>query len=331
MGGRSSARRLCRTPVDGRKWGFRSGFDEDSAAPARGNPTDTGSVEAINMIVENRKSGRAALLWLLTLAATAASADSSRVRTDHVDATLVSEVAQVAPNESFWIGLRFSIKPGWHTYWRNPGDSGLAANIDWQLPEGMVAGEIRWPIPNRFATGHLMNYGYADEVVLLTRMTAWPPIGTQADVVIAANARWLVCEDVCIMEEGRFETRLPAAVGASVHDPEARALIHQYTRMLPESTESQARFDVTSTDIRLRVPLPSDLPRGATDIWFYPQEFGVIDHAAPQKAESGPAELELTLARGELGQQSLDRLRGVLVLRFADGTARGVSVDAFPS
>ena len=277
------------------------------------------------------RGGRVALLWLVTMSAASAPADSSSVRTDHVRATLVSEVARVAPNASFWIGLRFEIKPGWHTYWQNPGDSGLAASIDWELPEGIVAGEILWPIPGRFATGHLMNYGYADEVVLLTRMSAWPPIGARGDVVIAANARWLVCEKICIMEEGRLETRLPVAVDAPVPDSDARALIDQYARMLPEHAEGHARFDATSTDIRLRVPLPQSWPSGATDVWFYPEEFGIIDHAARQKVVSGDGELELTLARGELKDNPLRNLRGVLVLRYADGNARGLSVDASPS
>lgn len=278
-----------------------------------------------------RRSGRAAVLCLLTMAVTPAFADSSEVRTEHVRATLVSERSRVAPNDSFWIGLRFEIVPGWHTYWRNPGDSGLAASIDWELPEGMVAGEIRWPVPDRFATGHLMNYGYAEEVVLLTRIATWPPVGARDDVVIAANARWLVCEAICIMEEGRFETRLPAAVDAPLSDEESSALIGEYVRMLPEHAESVARFDATSTNIRLRIRLPRGWPSGATDVWFYPEEFGIIDHAAPQKVTSGDDELELTLTRGELKGENLGNLRGVLVLRFADGSARGLSLDASPS
>ena len=281
-------------------------------------------------LAEKRRRGAGALAWLLAVAAAPAFADTAQVRTDHVRASLVSEIARVAPHASFWIGLRFEIKPGWHTYWRNPGDSGLAASIDWELPEGMVAGDIQWPVPERFAIGHLMNYGYADEIVLLTRVTAWPPIGAHADVVIAANARWLVCEDICVMEEGRFETRLPTA-DTPVLDSDARALIDAYARLLPESPEAQARFDATSTAVRLHVPLPAGWPDAASDVWFYPEEFGVIDHAAPQTAERAGGGLELTLARGELRDQGLRQLRGVLVLRYADGTARGLSVDASPS
>ena len=277
------------------------------------------------------RGGRLAILSLLTLAVAPAFADASRVITDHVRATLISERSRVAPNDSFWIGLRFEIEPGWHTYWQNPGDSGLAASIDWELPEGMVAGQIRWPVPDRFATGHLMNYGYAEEVVLLTRIATWPPVGAREDVVIAAHARWLVCEAVCIMEEGRFETRLPAAVDAPVPDPGAGELIDRFARELPEHAEGEARFAVTSTDIRLRVPMPQGWPGGATDVWFYPEEFGIIDHAAPQKVVSDDDEFELTLMRGELKDKALRNLRGVLVLRYADGSARGLSVDASPS
>lgn len=127
-------------------------------------------------------AARRVLLTLLVLlvASAPAHAGSERVRTPHVEATLLSEVSRVAPHSGFWVGLRLEIEPGWHTYWRNPGDSGLAARIDWELPEGMVAGEIRWPVPHRFRIGDLMNYGYADGVVWLSVISSAP--GAQGHV-----------------------------------------------------------------------------------------------------------------------------------------------------
>lgn len=257
-------------------------------------------------------------------------ADSHRIHTDHVQARLLSEVAEVAPNSSFWVGLHFTIRPGWHTYWLNPGDSGLAARIDWELPEGMVAGEIRWPIPRRFRIGHLMNYGYADEVVLLTRMSAWPPIRTTSSVVMAANVNWLVCEDICIPEKGRFELRLAVARGAPASDAEGRALIGKYLRLLPAPAPERAHFRTTPEVIRLRVPLSRDWTLEPSDVWFYAERYGVVDHAAPQSAKAGGNSFELTLARGELKHESLEQLRGVLVLRYGKGDTRGISVDAQP-
>lgn len=273
---------------------------------------------------------RITVVCLLTLLTVSVYAGGDRVRTSHVDARLVSEIGKITPNHSFWVGLHLKIRPGWHTYWLNPGDSGLATSIEWQLPEGMVAGAIRWPIPRRFPVGHLMNYGYANEVALLTRMSAWPAIAAGQEVALAADVQWLVCEDICIMEEGRFEVTLPVSVQAPVYVPEHQALIGEYARQLPAAPVERAHFSTTPEVIRLRVSLPSAWPREEEDIWFYPQEFGVVDHAAPQQARSSSTGVELTLVRGDLKHQVLKRLLGVLVLRYGRDGERGLSVDAQP-
>ena len=74
---------------------------------------------------------------------------------------LLSEVASIAPGETFWVALRQEIAPGWHTYWMNPGDSGEPPRIEWALPTGFTAGEFVWPPPERIAVGPAMSYGYS--------------------------------------------------------------------------------------------------------------------------------------------------------------------------
>ena len=85
---------------------------------------------------------------------------------------LVSEVESLAPSQSFWVGLRERIAPGWHTYWSNPGDSGEPTALEWALPRGFAAGALVWPHPDRVHVGPFVSYGYTGEVVLLTRLTA---------------------------------------------------------------------------------------------------------------------------------------------------------------
>ena len=95
---------------------------------------------------------------------------------DLVQAELVSEPTAVKPGEPFWIGLRLRIKEHWHVYWRNPGDSGEAPTIAWQLPPGFTAGPIAWPTPRRIPVAHLVNFGYEGETTLLTRITPPPTL-----------------------------------------------------------------------------------------------------------------------------------------------------------
>mgnify|MGYP003580090220 CR=1 FL=1 len=95
----------------------------------------------------------------------------------YVQARLVSEQASVAPGATVLVGLHMKIHPGWHTYWRNPGDSGIATTIEWILPQGYAAGDIQWPLPERYTVGPLVNYGYGGEVVLPVAITV--PAATQ--------------------------------------------------------------------------------------------------------------------------------------------------------
>ena len=106
------------------------------------------------------------MLGLLCAASAAFAAPANVVATDNVKAHLASEVAAVAPGQSFWVVLEFTIRDGWHTYWRNPGDSGQATAINWLLPAGFTAGDIVWTTPHRFELPPLVNYGYAGRALL---------------------------------------------------------------------------------------------------------------------------------------------------------------------
>src|SRR5262249_18534744 len=111
-------------------------------------------------------AGLAALLWTGS-----ASAGEPPGPSDLVKAALISETASMAPGETFWVDLRLAVKPGWHVYWQNPGDSGLRTAIDWKLPSGFAAGHIRWPVPEHFVQNGIGNYGYAGTVDLLGPIT----------------------------------------------------------------------------------------------------------------------------------------------------------------
>ncbi|HEX3061514.1 MAG TPA: protein-disulfide reductase DsbD domain-containing protein, partial [Usitatibacter sp.] len=115
----------------------------------------------------NLPAARAALALAGALAALPLHAQTV-TRTEHVEAQLVTEKAAARPGSAFVVGLRLRMEPQWHTYWRNPGDSGLPTKIKWALPAGWKAGEIQWPYPQKLPVGPLMNYGYEDEVILLT-------------------------------------------------------------------------------------------------------------------------------------------------------------------
>ena len=157
------------------------------------------------------------------------------VKTEHVTAELVAERSAVQPGEPLRIGLRLQHIPHWHTYWRNPGDSGLPTTLSWTLPVGSHAGEIDWPAPKRLPIGPLVNYGYEGELLLPLVYT--PPADARpgSTLSLQAKATWLVCRDVCIPESATLALQLPVVGGAASADA-----------VTPGSTEHTALFERTA-------------------------------------------------------------------------------------
>jgi DsbC/DsbD-like thiol-disulfide interchange protein/cytochrome c biogenesis protein CcdA len=149
------------------------------------------------------------LLICMALGAWGPAALANVVKTEHVTAELVAERSAVQPGQSLQIGLRLQHIPLWHTYWRNPGDSGLPTTIDWQLPAGSQIGEIEWPAPKRLPIGPLVNYGFEGDLLLPLRFTAPADARPGSDLRLRAQAQWLVCHDVCIPESATLELLLP--------------------------------------------------------------------------------------------------------------------------
>src|SRR5277367_228548 len=179
------------------------------------------------------RTGKIWLLGLLLASPSAFALSGNVVATANVKAHLVSEVDAIAPGQSFWVALEFNIRDGWHTYWRNPGDSGQATTLKWRLPPGFTAGGIVWTTPHRFELPPLVNYGYAKQAVHLVKITAPNDLKVGAPVALAAKASWLVCSDVCIPESADLQLTVPSSAAAGGIDPAAASLFAAARSELP--------------------------------------------------------------------------------------------------
>jgi thiol:disulfide interchange protein DsbD len=242
------------------------------------------------------------------------------VRTDHVESELVSEVAQVRAGEPFTVGLRMRMDDHWHTYWINPGDSGLATAIEWDLPEGFRAGEIQWPTPKRIPTPPLMTYGFEGEVLLMVEITPPSDLPAGQTVTIGARADWLVCEDVCIPGSGEYRLELPVAQasGGSIPPvPSNHAALFASARArlpLPAGEDVSARFEVRGDSVHLEATLPRGATPDAAHVYFYALDEMVIEAAQPQTVTVGDGRVVIRLARSAGTEGTLQQLRGLLVL-----------------
>ena len=139
------------------------------------------------------------------------------VKTDQVRAELVAHAPQgIAPGRPVWLGLAIEHQPHWHTYWKNPGDSGLPTTLQWELPAGFRTGEIDWPTPQRLPIGPLVNYGYEGTLLLPVRLEL--PAAFQGETLpVKLHAEWLVCKEVCIPESGDFALTLDTRSTIATH------------------------------------------------------------------------------------------------------------------
>ncbi len=136
---------------------------------------------------------------------------SNLVTTPHVRAELMAYAPDgVQLGKPLWVGLQIQHQPGWHTYWKNPGDSGLPTQLNWTLPVGSTAGATQWPTPQKIAVANLANYGYEGIVMLAAPVTVNQSFQSPSgEFVINLKAQWLVCKTECIPEEGEFTLKIP--------------------------------------------------------------------------------------------------------------------------
>jgi thiol:disulfide interchange protein DsbD len=240
------------------------------------------------------------------------------VATDNVKARLVSEVRSAGPGQVFSVALVLDIRDGWHTYWRNPGDSGQATKITWELPPGFKAGEIEWTTPHRFELPPLVNYGYAKQAVHLVEVTAPATLPAGSDALLRAKASWLVCADLCIPENAELQLRLSATAAPGAVDPDAAALFALARSELPApSPATSARIDGDRFVIKLAADWGTTLGQ-IQSLSFFPYDDGLIEYAAPQTLTRGKDALELAI---KLGYQppAGGPVRGLLLVTQADG------------
>jgi len=173
-------------------------------------------------------------MLFLAAAGWALSTFVARSAESHTRASLVADLATLAPGDSFDVGIRLEMEPGGHTYWKDPGDSGLATSVSWELPKGFVAAPLRWPKPKVFKEGGLVAYGYENEVVLLARITA-PREGLSMGrtIVLRAKVEWLECKESCVPGSAALSRTLRVGATSVAGDPQERALLDRFRRQVP--------------------------------------------------------------------------------------------------
>ena len=245
------------------------------------------------------------LLWGVVQAQTqvlgGASANKARgsvVSTAQVQATLqVYAPNGIVAGETLWLGLQIQHQAHWHTYWRNPGDSGLATELQWQLPEGLKPGNLIWPAPQKIPVGSMANYGYEGTVLLVTPVQVAPKFKANeapSDITVQLHASWLVCKQECIPQEGDFVVRVPVK-GSTVMAPEAfQAALANQAQMLTGKHEAVIAEDGRTLTLKVET-LPPELSSGAWTV--FPQTPNVMRNNATPNIQADRITLPISSER----------------------------------
>jgi DsbC/DsbD-like thiol-disulfide interchange protein len=270
----------------------------------------------------------AACIALAALAGQGASAPMSKlaapatppgaVNTGHLQAQLVAQTTGVAPGGVAQIAISQSIAKGWHTYWRNPGDSGQATSAKWSLPAGWSVGDIVWPAPERLPLGPLMNYGYVGQVLLPVALKVPASARPGTTETLSAAVTFLVCAEICIPEDATLSISIPVVAGAPAADPQWGAAIAKTLADAPRPSGFKAvtAWDGQGPDRVLKLAVIGDPLKGAdlSHAYVFPYDPKVLDHAAHQNVERGPEGLTLTLKSVSEDDHAAPALTGVLSL-----------------
>ena len=221
----------------------------------------------------------AIVLWFsATLSATATS--SVPVDTGRVVATLLSDHYTVTPGQSFDVALRTKLDDKWHTYWRNPGDSGEPVSVTWTLPDGVEVGPILWPLPQRFDTSGIINYGFDGAPLFVQTITVPESAEPGALLEFNADVYYLVCELLCVPESGQLSLRVEVGNTAEVNARNMAAIAD--ARDAAPVVDETVRGGMVQDGGSLRISF-ADLPNGDfSDAYFYPYEQDVLGHSDPQ-------------------------------------------------
>ena len=253
------------------------------------------------------------------------------VARDHVTVELVSELDAIVPGGTWLMALRLVSEPGWHTYWKNPGDAGSATTLEWALPPAFRAGPILWPTPRRIAEPPLAVYGYEGEVLLLVAVEAPPDLRSGQVVTLAAHADWVVCREICLRGDADLTRRVAVAADAPAISRRWGAPVRaEWASLPPLLHEWRVSADTAPGGYQLRIVPPQHWSRPLGDVLFFAAAPGVIDHAAAQPLTRVDGEYRLALTASRYAATHPARLSGLLVAPAgwdASGAVRAVEVD----
>lgn len=224
-----------------------------------------------NILLGTVKMKKFGLICIFLIASLCAQAPDDTVKGEF----LVSlDVAKAG--ESFWVAVNLKIEDHWHTYWKNPGSSGLATSIDWKLPEGVTAGKIQWAYPKWIESSGLVSLAYEHEVAHLVEIKIAKEFSGN-EITLAGTANWLVCTDVgllagCYPGDANFKITLPVASEKKINENSKEFFKNAHSNLPHKKNNWKVLANRVGKKIDLFFIAPEKFTKQLSEVRFHPEQ-----------------------------------------------------------
>lgn len=245
-----------------------------------------------------------------------------------VKTSMVADISKLDSENKFYIGIMFRMKPGWHIFWKNPGDSGFPTRIDFRFPEKFVHSDLYWPLPEQFSrSGDIRDYGYDDRVLLWTVVNVPDSYISGSEIPVEANINWVACREHCIPGNRKISSVIRPGVSKGINNTE---LFSEWEQMLPvkKGKEYTYRTSYVSSNGRVKkFQINLDFRNLSVDsINWLPDPGGKlkiqdISYEINQVMNTGKIFFHASLMEGKM--LSSPNMDSVLVINTTDGNSTG--------
>lgn len=268
----------------------------------------------------------AAVVAVLAFSSGIASAQSLAVRDKNVEAQLISTESTIVPGQPFTLGLRLKIDPTWHTYWLNPGPTGIPTKLDLELPDGWKAGELQFPVPKKFITDYSTpgfdykepGFGYEKEVIHSLEITPPADLKPGDSVTISGNSKWLMCDPgTCV--PGKAAVAITLQVGETAQPSPDAGAIKKALSKVPVQQDWAVTTMLEGENFTITVDVPSGTITEGAKLNFFALQPGIVDALPDPQISQSEGVVTIVAPKDEKLTEAPASFSGVVVAETLSG------------
>ena len=232
-----------------------------------------------------------------------------------VQIQLISETEGIVPGKTFNLGLLLNHDPGWHTYWKNPGDVGLAPKIEWKdLPQGLEPQPVLWASPQLHKMGVIDVQAFQGQILHIHPIVAPESLKIGSQITLQGQLSWLMCSRKCIPAREKVKITLPVVAkskGAKKWESKFQQTRNEQPKALCRNLTAVTMGNTIELTIKPALPSPIPNPR---ELWFFCNENHITTQILPKIKKQNNTTI-LTMEKTEWAPREIPRLQGHLYFK----------------